>query len=216
MDGPVLAVEHLTFAYRKRSEPIIEDLSAGFPAGSVTTVTGPSGSGKSTLLYILALMLRIREGRVVWDGRSVAQLADDQRSRIRASKVGFVFQDAMLDPARSILDNVCEAALFAGMPMSAARSHARELLERFGVEHRSAHRPGEISGGQAQRVALCRALLTSPSVVFGDEPTGNLDARSAAVVWDALVAHARSGATVIVATHDEALAEQADHRLVLG
>jgi len=89
------------------------------------------------------------------------------------------------------------------------------LLGRFGVEHRASHKPGEISGGQAQRVALCRALLTSPRVVLGDEPTGNLDAGSAGVVWDALQDHARTGATVVVATHDERLADTADHRLVL-
>ncbi|MFF2620839.1 ABC transporter ATP-binding protein [Oerskovia jenensis] len=211
-----LATSDLTFAYRKGAPPVIEGLTTAFAPGALTTVTGPSGSGKSTLLYILALMLRTTSGEVLWDGRPVASLPDAERSRLRAADVGFVFQDAMLDPARTITDNVCEGALFAGMPARVARTRAVDLLDRFGVGHRATHRPGEISGGQAQRVALCRALLTSPRVVFGDEPTGNLDHASARIVWDALRDHARSGATVVIATHDEQLAAEADHRLVLA
>ncbi|MCO7274724.1 MULTISPECIES: ABC transporter ATP-binding protein [Cellulosimicrobium] len=212
----VLATDGLTFAYRHGTPPVIDDLTTAFAPGAVTAVTGPSGSGKSTLLYVLALMLRAESGEVLWDGEPASGLADAEAARLRAAHVGFVFQDAMLDPARSILDNVCESALFAGMGTRAARSRAEELLARFGVGHRATHRPGEISGGQAQRVALCRALLTSPRVLFGDEPTGNLDHASARVVWEALVEHARDGATVVVATHDEELAAEADHRLVLS
>lgn len=211
-----LATQDLTFAYRKGAAPVIEHLGTAFAPGAVTAVTGPSGSGKSTLLYILALMLRTSSGQVLWDGAPVAALADAERARLRAAQMGFVFQDAMLDPARTILDNVCESALFAGMPAGASRERATELLDRFGVGHRATHRPGEISGGQAQRVALCRALVTGPRVVFGDEPTGNLDHASARVVRDALVEHAHAGATVVIATHDEGLAAEADHRLVLA
>ncbi|QDW61377.1 ABC transporter ATP-binding protein [Oerskovia sp. KBS0722] len=210
-----LATSDLTFAYRRGTPPVIEGLTTAFAPGALTAVTGPSGSGKSTLLYILALMLRTTSGEVLWDGRPVASLPDAERSRLRAADVGFVFQDAMLDPARTVIDNVCEGALFAGMPARTARTRAAALLDRFGVGHRATHRPGEISGGQAQRVALCRALLTSPRVVFGDEPTGNLDHASARIVWDALRDHARDGATVVIATHDEQLAAEANHRLVL-
>lgn len=211
----MLSTRDLTFTYPHRSERIIDHLTTSFAPGAVTAVTGASGAGKSTLLYVLALMLRATQGQILWHDRPVGDLPDAERARLRAAEVGFVFQDAMLDPSRTILDNVCEAALFAGMPRRVARARTHELLAQFGIEHRATHRPGQISGGQAQRVALCRALVTSPSVVFGDEPTGNLDTASARVVWDALSAYARQGATVIVATHDEHLTDAADAVLSL-
>lgn len=212
----MLEVRNLTFAYHRRQAPVIEDLSVAFEPGTLTALTGPSGSGKSTLLYIAALMLRASTGEVWWNGHSVAQLGDAQRTQLRAQEMGFVFQDALLDPARTIRDNICEPAIFAGIPMRAAQERAQELMERFGVNHRARHKPGEISGGQAQRVALCRALMTRPRIVFGDEPTGNLDHASANVVWQALAAHADEGATVIVATHDEGFAAQADRVVTLA
>lgn len=210
-----LVVHGLGLTYRRAAAPVIDDLSATFEPGTLTSVTGPSGSGKSTLLYMLGLLVRPTSGEIFWDGEPTRSMSDVGRSRVRAREIGFVFQDALLDATRSILDNVCDAGLFAGMDRSDQEARAQELLEAFGVDHRSTHRPGEISGGQAQRVALCRALLTRPRVVLGDEPTGNLDAESARVVWAALRAHADSGATVIVATHDERLAATADVRLVL-
>lgn len=205
----MLSTQALHFSYQPSADPVLDDVWLRLEAGSVTALTGPSGSGKSTLLYLLALMLQPTSGQVLWDGESTADLADAQRSEIRAQRAGFVFQDAMLDASRSVLDNVCEAAVFAGMARKSARRRGRELLEEFGVQHRIDHRPGEISGGQAQRVALCRALITDPVVVFGDEPTGNLDAASAEVVWQALLTRARNGACVVIATHDRELAGRA-------
>lgn len=216
MTGVHLAVRDLTFAYHRGGEPVLEALDIDVRPGRVTTLTGPSGSGKSTLLYILALMLRAERGQILWDGTTVEALGDARRAQLRARDVGFVFQDALLDPARTVLDNVGDAGVTAGMTRRDRIAHGRELLERFGVGHRAQHRPGEISGGQAQRVALCRALLTRPRIIFGDEPTGNLDPASARIVWDALRSAADGGATVVVATHDPALAEDADERLLLA
>lgn len=213
--GTAVGARDLTFGYSRRTPAVLQDLTLDLPVGAVTTLTGPSGSGKSTLLYLLALMVRPTAGTVMWDGVAASSLADGERARLRATDVGFVFQDALLDPSRSVLANVCDSALFAGMPRRIAGSRARELMSRFGVEHRGDHRPGEISGGQAQRVAMCRALLTGPRVVFADEPTGNLDDASAAVVWQALVDHAATGATVVVSTHDRALAARSDHEVRL-
>ena len=210
-----LTCENLSFAYSAKVEPVLSDVSIDFAPGQLTSVTGPSGSGKSTLLYVLSMLLRPTAGTVTWNGSPLTELPDGECSRWRAAHVGFVFQDALLDPARSVLDNVCEPAIFAGMNRGEARRRATELLERFGVGHRLDHRPGEISGGQAQRVGLCRALLTRPALVFGDEPTGNLDRGSAAVVWEALQDLAQQGATVVVATHDEDLADRADCRVRL-
>lgn len=205
----------LTFSYRRGATPVLDGVDAVLEPGAVTALTGPSGSGKSTLLYVVALLLRPRGGSLLWDGRAVDGLPDAERSRLRAAHSGFVFQDAMLDPARTVLDNVCESALFAGSDLRSARRRARGLLEELGVDHRADHRPGEISGGQAQRVALCRALLEDPQVIFADEPTGNLDHESAEVVWQTLVARARQGAVVALATHDRGLVARSDHVVAL-
>lgn len=211
-----VAVRSLSFRYQRGAPPVVDDVTLDVPSGVMTALTGPSGSGKSTLLYLLALMIRPTSGEVVWDGRAASRLPDAARSRLRAAHVGFVFQDALLDPSRTVLANVCDSGLFAGMTARQATVRARALLGRFGVSERADHRPGEISGGQAQRAALCRALLTSPRVIFADEPTGNLDDTSADVVMEALAGHAAQGGTVIVATHDKAVAARCPHEIRLA
>ena len=210
----MIAVERLTFGYRA-GPPVIADLSATFPDGTLTAVTGPSGCGKSTLLYLIGLMLSPVGGRITLEGDDVAALPDPERSRLRADRIGFVFQDAMLDPSRSIMANVLEGALYAGLDREAARDRASALLAAFAVEAEANRRPGEISGGQAQRVALCRALIKTPRVLLADEPTGNLDATNGDLVWHALTDAARGGTTVIVATHDRARAATATQAIKL-
>ena len=211
-----LAVEDLSFRYRKNASRVLDRISDTFPAGDVTAITGASGSGKSTLLYTLGLMLVPEGGDVVLGGRRVGSLSDSERSAIRNSTIGFVFQDAMLDASRSILDNVVEPAIFSSTPRKVAVRRAQELLAYFGLTERSSHRPGEVSGGQAQRVALCRALVLNPSVILCDEPTGNLDRTATEVVWQFLLRQAESGATVVIATHDEELAQRAAKRIVVA
>jgi ABC-type lipoprotein export system ATPase subunit len=211
-----ITLESLSFGYR-RDEPIIEGLDHSFSPGTVSGVTGASGRGKSTLLYLIGLLLTPWQGQIaIGDELQASQLADSDRSRLRAERIGFVFQDAVLDPSRSVLDNVTEGALYAGLARRAARKRALELLDRFGVPLRADHKPGEISGGQAQRVALCRALLNNPNVILADEPTGNLDPSSASVVIDALRAAAHSdGATVVIASHDPHVLSACDEILKL-
>lgn len=211
----VVAVEGLVFAYGKHAPTIIDGLDHAFMPGAVTVVTGPSGRGKSTLLYVLGLMLTPTAGTVRWDGVDVSVLRDGDRSRLRAERVGFVFQDAVLDPSRSVLANVTEGGLYSGSPGRERRTRALDLMERFGVAQRATHKPGEVSGGQAQRVALCRALLNQPPLLLADEPSGNLDHDSANLVWAAFTAAAATGATVIVATHDLTRAATADAALQL-
>jgi ABC-type lipoprotein export system ATPase subunit len=212
---PLLAAEQVSFAYR-RGEPIVTGWSAQFPAGVVTALTGPSGSGKSTLLYLLGLMLTPQAGQVRVAGRRVDHLPDRDRAGLRAHRFGFVFQDAALDATRTVLDNVVETALYRHQPRAQAITAAHELMRRFGVDLRATHRPGQISGGQAQRIALCRALLAAPRIVLADEPTGNLDPASSSTVITALREHAAAGATVIIATHDPAVVAACDRHLDLA
>ncbi|WP_051196478.1 ABC transporter ATP-binding protein [Jonesia quinghaiensis] len=210
-----LGCDALAFRYARNAPNIFSGLTLTFRPGSVTALSGASGSGKSTLLYVLSLLLKPSAGSVTLNDQPVSQLDDATLSRIRGSHMGFIFQDAMLDPARTVLDNVCEAGVFAGLTRKESRAQAAALLEEFGVEHRIDHRPGEISGGQAQRVGLCRGLLTNPGLIFADEPTGNLDTDTSEVVWQALQTRARRGATVVIATHDPDLMKRADalHRI---
>ncbi|WP_130864993.1 ABC transporter ATP-binding protein [Acidipropionibacterium timonense] len=198
-----LAVRELSFRYGSRGEELFDHMSHEFDAGAVTALTGPSGRGKSTLLYLLGLMLSPTHGAVLIDGVEAATLPDRRRSTIRAQRIGFVFQDSELDPSRTILDSVLEPTLYAGLERRPSVTRALELLEGFGLAARATHRPGQISGGQAQRVACCRALVNDPQIILADEPTGNLDRDNATVVLDALARAAHDeGATVVIATHD--------------
>jgi ABC-type lipoprotein export system ATPase subunit len=211
----MIEVSGLSFGYR-RGEPIIDGLDWVFPSGRVSGITGRSGSGKSTLLYLLGLLLSPWSGRIAFEGRDLGDGSDRVRSRVRAERIGFVFQDAALDSTRSVLDNIIEGSLYTGMRRRAAVTRAGELMARFDVGLRATHKPGEVSGGQAQRVALCRALLNEPRVVLADEPTGNLDTDTARIVIDSLVGLAHvEGATVIIASHDPNIAAACDEVLAL-
>ncbi|MDN5778819.1 MAG: ABC transporter ATP-binding protein [Humibacillus sp.] len=190
-------------------------MSHTFAAGAVTALTGASGRGKSTLLYMLGLMLTPTAGAVILDGKDVGAASDADRSRIRARQLGFVFQDAALDPTRTVLDSVLEPSLYAGIPRAVAECHARARLEDLGLSARADHRPGEISGGQAQRVAICRALVNDPVVVLADEPTGNLDRGNAEIVLSALRGATGQGRTVVIATHDPFVIAHTDHEVAL-
>lgn len=198
----MVALSNVSFGYR-RGEPIVDGLTHAFAPALLTAVTGPSGCGKSTLLYLIGLLLTPWRGQIaIGDVPDAGHLGDGERSLLRAERIGFVFQDALLDPSRSVMDNVMEGMLYAGVPRSGARERAQQLLERFQVSLRADHRPGEVSGGQAQRVALCRALIKRPAVILADEPTGNLDATSSELVIDGLRRAASGGATVVIASHD--------------
>ncbi len=211
-----LAITDLSFHYIEGSEELFNGLSHEFAAGQLTAITGPSGRGKSTLLYILGLLLTPSEGTVTITGEPASQLADAKRSAIRASQIGFVFQDSELDPSRTVIDSVIEPALYAGSRAKDARPLAEQLLEEFGLGERAAHRPGEVSGGQAQRVAVCRALINQPSIVLADEPTGNLDRDNASMVLGALRSVAESdNKTVAIASHDPFVLDHCDEVLAL-
>ena len=210
----MIVADGLGFAYPDGPE-LFGGLDVTVESGQVVALTGASGRGKSTLLYVFGLLLRPGAGRVAIDGRSTTELDDAELSWLRANRMGFVFQDAALDPTRTVLDNVTEVAVYRGQPRATFIDRARELLAQTGVQVRAGARPTQVSGGQAARIGLCRALVGDPSVVLADEPTGNLDLVSAGQVLDGLDAAARGGASVLIATHDPRVIERCHHAVDL-
>ncbi|HET8819818.1 MAG TPA: ABC transporter ATP-binding protein [Xanthomonadaceae bacterium] len=183
------------------------DLSIG--AGEFVAVTGPSGSGKSSLLNILGCLDRPDAGRYLIEGEDVAGFDDEATSDIRNRRIGFVFQSFHLLPRLTVLENVLLPLRFHRAPPAWAQDHARELLDRVGLSDRSHHRPSELSGGQVQRAAIARALLLKPALLLADEPTGNLDSKSAADVLGLVDQVHRGGQTVVLVTHDPDVAAHA-------
>ena len=190
-------------------------VSLAIRAGEKLAIMGPSGSGKTTLLSILGCLDRPSSGEHLFEGRSVASLDDDALSRLRNRSVGFVFQAFHLIPQLTVAENVETPLLYASVPLDEWRPRALAALEQVSLAHRADHRPSELSGGEAQRAAIARALVTSPRLLLADEPTGNLDSATGeeiAALIDRL--HAQ-GATVVLVTHNEALGRRAERVLRL-
>jgi len=172
-------------------------------------VMGPSGSGKSTLLNVLGLLDRPTSGRYELAGRDVSLLNDDAQSAARNGQIGFVFQSFHLLARLSVLENTLLPLRYSALEREQVEPRARELLSRMGLADRLGHKPGELSGGQQQRVAICRALLLKPKVLLADEPTGNLDSKSAADVMSLLDDLNHAGQTIVLVTHDVDVAARA-------
>jgi ABC-type lipoprotein export system ATPase subunit len=181
--------------------------------GEWLAVVGPSGSGKSTLLNVLGLLDRQTEGTYRFDGVDVNELDDLARAGLRGRRIGFVFQAFHLLPHRTVLENVMLAELYVGAPRHGRRERALLALERVGLLDRAYFLPTRLSGGQRQRAAIARSLMANPSLLLCDEPTGNLDSKSAANVLDILGELSGSGLTLVVITHDEHVAARADRRV---
>jgi len=181
--------------------PVLRGVDLDVAAGEAVVVLGSSGSGKSTLLNVVGLLEEPDRGGVWFAGRPVSTLGRSARSRARGRFVGFVFQSFLLLPTLSALDNVLLAARYAGRDARAARTRALALLEEFGVLERREHYPAELSGGEQQRVAFCRAVLNDPPILLADEPTGNLDETNTRVIVEALLARAHAGAAAVIVTH---------------
>ena len=204
---PQILLEAKNVSRSYGTETILDNVSLQVRAGEVTTIVGPSGSGKTTLLALLALLLEPSSGQIHVAGRDAGNLSDTERSQLRNSFYGFVFQTAQLIGSLSVLDNVLLPALLAGKARE-KRAVARELLDRLGLSARADFLPHQLSLGQKRRVALARALLLRPSVILADEPTNDLDARRAAQVADFLLGLPADGYAVVLVTHDHALAER--------
>lgn len=212
VDNTAITLKNISFTYHKRA-PLFTNFNLSIPKEQLTAFTGSSGCGKSTLLYIISGLLRPKNGKIDINGTKILNLTDSQSSLFRATHIGFVFQDFVLDPRRSILDSVLEPCIYARKSKDLYTERANQLLDSLGVFAPKTATPLEISGGQAQRVALARAILLNPSVILADEPTGNLDQESTQIVLDTLLELSKKGTTVIIATHDTRVTEYA-HNIV--
>ena len=205
-------LEHVSFAYRA-GQSVLENVDLRLGEGEFVAVTGPSGSGKTTFLNIAGLLESFDSGTYTLDGQSVNELGDDQRSRIRNQKIGFIFQSFNLIPDLDVYDNVDVPLRYRGFNSGERKRRITQALELVGLASRMKHIPAQLSGGQQQRVAIARALAGEPRFLLADEPTGNLDSLMARQVLDLIEEINRGGTTVIMVTHDPELARRA-HRNV--
>ncbi len=219
-ESPIIELKNLTKIYKNGMEfRALDNANLRIKKGEFVAIVGPSGSGKSTLMHLIGLLDTPSLGTLLIDGKDVTKMSDKERSLMRNRMLGFVFQYHHLLPDFTALENVIMPLLIAGKSRKEAQEIAENLLKDVGLEDRMDHKPGELSGGQNQRVAVARALSCSPAIVLGDEPTGNLDTKTGDLIYKLLRRLNREyNQTFIVVTHNEDLASKADRiiRLVDG
>jgi len=212
-DRPLIQVLdlHKSFKMEGMELTVLKNINATIARGEMLAIVGASGAGKSTLLHILGTLDRPTSGTVLFDGQDVFRLSDQKQAEFRNRRIGFVFQFHHLLPEFTALENVCMPGYIQSRPATEVRAEAAALLKDVGLDHRVKHKPGELSGGEQQRVAVARALIQRPDLVLADEPTGNLDTHTGDALFNLMRTLNRSrGITFIIVTHNEKLSAQAD------
>ncbi|WP_082914809.1 ABC transporter ATP-binding protein [Paramagnetospirillum marisnigri] len=215
-DGLRLENVRRSFKQGKDSLDVLQGANMAIRGGEIVALVGPSGAGKSTLLHIAGLLEKPDSGEVYLAGNAAGALGEGERTKLRRLHLGFVYQYHHLLPEFSAVENVVLPQMIAGVSRSKAKLRALDLLTRMGLAERAEHRPGQLSGGEQQRVAICRALANAPRVLLADEPTGNLDPHTAEGVFDELIKLVRgSGVAALIATHNPDLARRMDRTVRL-
>jgi len=217
MSAPVVEARGVTRSFPMPAGPVVavRDLTVSIAAGELVAICGPSGCGKSTLLHMLGCVDAPSHGQMLVDGVDVSTLGDAERSAIRLSKIGFVFQRFFLLPMLTAAENVELPQAEAGAPRADRRKRTMELLDYVGLAHRAHHRPSQLSGGEAQRVAIARALANRPRLLLADEPTGELDQATGQQIVGLFERVHADGTTVVVVTHDPAIAARSPRVLLM-
>ena len=214
-----LSVRNICKVYKSPDRPplqVLDGVHFDAQKGEVIAIVGESGTGKSTLLHLLGVLDRPSAGQILYQGQDVFKKSDEELAHFRNRSIGFIFQFHHLLPEFTAVENVAMPALIQNQKLSEVRPRAMELLRSMGLEDRAQHRPSELSGGEQQRVAVARALMNKPALVLADEPTGNLDQRTADSLHNDIMAYSRSeNQTFILVTHNPTLAERADRVLKL-
>lgn len=215
-NSPLLQCQNLSKTYKegKLSTEVLRDVSFSIQPGELMAIVGSSGSGKSTLLHLLGGLDEPTSGDVIFKQRSLTSLSSKEKAHLRNTELGFIYQFHHLLPDFTALENTAMPLLIAGVKAGEAKQKALEMLAAVGLEKRSAHRPSELSGGERQRVAIARALVNNPSLVMADEPTGNLDHRTAESILELIgELNVRQGTAFLVVTHDLQLAKCLNRQL---
>lgn len=189
---------------------VLKDVTLHIKEGDYVSIIGPSGAGKSTLMAIMGCLSQPTSGEYILDGEEVGKLNDRKLSRVRNEKIGFVFQAFHLLPGLTAMENVTLPLVYAKNPPKNIKDRARELLAKVGLEHRLHHTPGQLSGGEQQRVTIARSLINDPRIILADEPTGNLDSKNGVETMKTFDNLIKEGRTIILITHDQEVAQHAD------
>jgi len=213
---PIVEVSNVRKSYQLGSleVPVLSGIDLKIETGEFLAIMGPSGSGKSTLMNIIGCLDRPTEGQVFIRGKELHRMPDEELARLRGLEIGFIFQTFNLIPRLTALENVLLPTFANSRIIGDSRKRAKELLEIMGLQDRMHHKPGELSGGQSQRVSIARALINDPAILLADEPTGNLDSKTGAEILRIFINLNMEGRTVVIVTHDPEIAKCAD-RVVL-